>query len=114
MNAPRRRRLASVAGALALSLALVSGCAGQRAPDSYTDSVRKNFINGCAATSAADRTLGSASEAQQYCTCAYNAIKKNVKFSTFKQINDDLTQSGGGPLPKSFQDAYDSCDVPSG
>ena len=37
-----------------------------------------------------------------------------MKFSTFKQINDDLTQSGGGPLPKSFQDAYDSCEAPQG
>jgi len=37
-----------------------------------------------------------------------------VKFSTFKEINDDLTESGGGPLPKSFQDAYDSCEEPQG
>jgi hypothetical protein len=92
----------------------VSGCAGQRAPDSYTDSVQKNFIAGCSTTSVAPETGWSASEAKQYCTCAYNAIKKNVKFSTFKQINDDLTNSGGGPLPKSFQNAYDSCDAPSG
>ena len=53
MNAPRRRRLASLAGALVLSLALVSGCAGQRAPDSYTDGVQKNFITGCTTTSVA-------------------------------------------------------------
>jgi len=66
-----------------VSLALVSGCTGQQAPDSYTDGVQKNFINGCTNTSVADGTLGSASEAKQYCTCAYNAIKKNVKFSTF-------------------------------
>jgi len=97
-----------------VSLALLSGCTGQQAPDSYTDGVQKNFIEGCTNTSVADGTLGSASEAKQYCTCAYNAIKKNVKFSTFKEINDDLTESGGGPLPKSFQDAYDSCEEPQG
>ena len=114
MNAPRRRRFASLAGALVVSLALVSGCTGQQAPDSYTDGVQKNFIDACTQVSGDDQTLGSASDAKQYCTCAYNAIKKNVKFSTFKEINDDLTESGGGPLPKSFQDAYDSCEVPQG
>ena len=114
MNAPRRRRLASLAGALVLSLALAVRLRRPAGPDSYTDSVRKHFISGCTATSDRRRHARNGIEAQQYCTCAYNAIKKNVKFSTFKQINDDLTQSGGGPLPKSFQDAYDSCDVPSG
>ena len=58
-----------------MSLALVSGCTGQQAPDSYTDGVQKQFIRGC--TEISDKcTLGSASEAKQYCTCAYNAIKK--------------------------------------
>ena len=95
-----------------MSLALVSGCTGQQAPDSYTDGVQKNFVEGC--TTVSGDTLGSASDTKQSCTCAYNAIKKNVQFATFKEINDDLTESGGGPLPKSFQDAYDSCEEPQG
>ena len=111
--APRRRRLASLAGAV-VSLALVSGCAGQRAPTSYTDSVKKNFITGCTTVSTGDAALGTPTEANQYCTCVFTEIKKNVKFSEFKKINDDLTQSGGGPLPSSFQDAYTSCQKPTG
>ena len=113
MNAPRRRRFASLAGALVVSLALLAGCTGQRAPDSYTDGVRTNFIEGCTATSKSDKTLGTAAEANDYCTCVFTAVKKNVKFSTFKKITDDLTESGGGKLPASFQKAYDSCEKPA-
>lgn len=48
------------------------------------------------------------STAKSYCSCVYAALEKNVKFSTFKKVNDDLRDKGG-KLPESFTRTYDSC-----
>ena len=50
----RRLRLTVPLLAMVLAVGLLAGCAGQRAPSSYTDGVRDAFIEGCWTTLVSD------------------------------------------------------------
>jgi hypothetical protein len=135
--APRnRRRRSALLTAVALTAALLlAGCAGQREPTSYTDGVEEDFTQACWTQTLLDHntdievgdadsmdvraskaTKGSSKAevraAKTYCTCVFKAIKKNVEFSEFKKVNDDLREEEG-TLPRSFTKSYDSCDAPA-
>jgi hypothetical protein len=116
-----RHRFAVPFAGLVLAVGLLAGCAGQRAPSSYTSGVKRDFIKGCEATAKSDAKSGSEaaatiSDPEEFCACAYAAVRKKVKFADFKKINDDLTEDNAVP-PKSFTDAYADCvdeDQPAG
>lgn len=126
----RRLRLTAPLFAAVLGIGLLAGCAGQQAPGSYTDGVEEAFIEGCWTTLVSDANdlsatasskAPSAEELQKdfpdefkttesQCTCAYNAIKKDVPFGDFKKINDNQTEKPS-ELPASFTKAFDSCGL---
>lgn len=110
----RRHRVTVPLLATVVALGLLGGCAGQRDPGSYTDAVEKNFITGCVGTSKDDAASGDGAESADVwgradCQCAYDAIKKDIPFSEFKQLNSDLIEEPG-PLPESFTKAFADCD----
>ncbi len=105
---PRRRRTAALLIGIVLVLGLLSGCARQKIPTGYTDGVKEDFTTGCTVT--AKRDGMSAGEAKDYCGCAWKAIKKDVPWSTFKKVNDDLTEDNG-PLPSSITKVLTDCKV---
>ena len=126
----RRLRLPAPLLAALLVVGLLAGCAGQRAPGSYTDGVEEAFIEGCWTTLVSDANdlsaTGSskapsaeeltkdfpdeAKTTESQCTCAFNAIKKDVSFGDFKKINDAQTEEPS-ELPASFTKAFDSCGL---
>ncbi|QXC63200.1 hypothetical protein KSP35_10665 [Aquihabitans sp. G128] len=105
----RRTRSAAPFAGVLLAIALLAGCAGQKAPGSYTSGVRKDFIEGCwttlvrddqgaeAAKLSADQLEAkygdAAKAATKGCTCAYNAFKDDLKFGDFKKLNDNETET---------------------
>jgi hypothetical protein len=89
-----------------VSLALVAGCAGQRIPDKYTGSVKKNFIESCEGRNPDQKERVKASPAA--CTCTYGQIVKRMKFSRFKKINEDLVDKAA-PLPADLVKIVRSC-----
>lgn len=108
---PRHRLAAPLAGVV-LAVGLLAGCAGQRTPTSYTSAVQRDFIKGCVATAKADAkqsdVVTTISNPKTFCTCAFTAIKKDLSFSQFKKITDDLTEKNAYP-PKKYTEAYSSC-----
>ena len=97
-----------------VALGLLGGCAGQRDPGSYTDAVEANFIRGCVGTSKDDQANGDVSESANVwgradCQCAYDAIKKDIPFSEFKQVNSDQIEEPSR-LPSSFTKVFADCD----
>ncbi len=109
-----RRRVAGSVVALVASLALLSGCAGQQTPGSYSDSVKDNFVKGCVTTSNDDAPEGGASfDVQAFCECAYSRIEKNVSFGDFKKVVDDQIEKPSA-LPASFTEAYADCEQSNG
>lgn len=111
----RRRRPVAALVAGALALVLLAGCTtAQRAPSSYSG-VENNFMAGCTSRAAEDAKVDGAtaiSSPKTYCQCVFDAIsdkKHGIPYSDFKKLNTEL-QNNGGPLPKDFQKAYDSCD----
>ena len=101
----RRHRFTVLLIGAVLCLGSVTGCARQKIPTSYTDSVKEDFLNGCKKTAKADGEITAVSD---FCTCAWTAIKKDVPFGTFKKVNNQLTDEPG-KLPSSITKAYDSC-----
>ena len=81
---------------MALAVALLAGCTNQRAPDNYNGTVRKNFILACQGKNPDQKQTISAS--QQECTCIYDRFVKDVPFSRFKKVNEELPRQAG-PLP---------------
>ena len=102
---------ASVAVAV-VGLGLLAGCAGQSTPDSYSNSVERNFLRGCTDTAEGD---GASFDAARYCQCAYDELSGDdgVDFDEFKQVNEDQVEDPG-PLPASFTRAFDQCQNESG
>lgn len=110
----RRRRAGRTLAVVAVSLLALAGCSSaQREPSSYSGA-EDNFIEGCETVAKQDNKTGGETEISSpktYCQCVFDAIsdkETGVEFSRFKEINADLRQNGG-PLPKDFQKAYDSC-----
>lgn len=115
-----------------MAVLALSGCAGgARDPGSYSDTVKKNFVGQCWVTKALDANpkvsvtdeesltkkqdqvnnlvpKADVTAAKSYCSCVYAALKKNMKFATFKKVNDDLRDKGG-KLPESFTRTYQDC-----
>ena len=134
MSSSALRRAAASAAAVVVAVVVLAGCSGQREPTSYTDGVKTDFTSGCwtvlvgdahpkditfeptdnrEAREAKATKFGSEAEisaAKDYCGCVIKKITKDVKFSEFKQVNDDLREDNG-PLPESFQKAYSSCKL---
>lgn len=110
----RRHRLAAPLLVAVVALGLLGGCTGQRDPSSYTDAVEENFLDGCIGTSEDDAADGAVAEGANVwgraeCQCAYDAIKKDIPFSEFKQVNSDQIEEPG-PLPASFTKVFADCD----
>lgn len=119
---------------VALAVTALIGCSGQREPGSYTASVKKDFVAQCWITRVLDQNADlevtnsdpladqqkaleedapsdDVATAKESCGCAYAAIKKDVKFSAFKSLNDDLRENPEKALPDSFTKAYADCDL---
>ena len=104
----RRHRPAAVLAAVVLGLGLLAGCAGQRAPGDYSDTVERNFLKGCTATAVGD---DASFDAEQYCQCTYDALSADeggVDFDTFKKVNDDQVEKPAA-LPKAFKAIAEDC-----
>ena len=117
---PIRRRAARMAVAATLALVLLGGCTtGQKAASNYAGA-EDNFLEGCVKVAKNDNGK-DASKGQEntteiaspetYCQCVFDEISGDggIAYSEFKKIQSRL-QDEGGPLPKSFIEAYDSCD----
>lgn len=117
---PIRRRVRRGAALAVVSLLMLAGCtAAQRPPSSYSGA-EDNFIEGCVNIAKSDDThlddkgqkdTVEIASPKTYCQCVFDAIsgKNGVPYSEFKSIQSRM-QDEGGPLPESFQKAYDSCD----
>lgn len=108
-----RHRLAAPLVGAVLALGLLGGCTGQSTPDSYTDSVERNFLAGCVQIAEVDAEQDpdnpdNVSDPEGYCQCAYDELKENVEFSEFKRVNEDQVDQPS-ELPESFQEIYAGC-----
>ena len=90
---------------LALVL-LLSACGTQQTPDRYTAGMRRDFLAACEGKNP-DQKGGLAAPAD-VCTCAYDKIVREIKFSRFKKINQDLSDKPG-PLPDDIASRVQSC-----
>ncbi len=108
----RRHRLVASVAVAAMGLGLLAGCAGQSTPDSYSDSVERNFLQGCTETAKKD---GASFDAVSYCQCAYDELSGDggVEFGEFKEVNEDQVEDPG-PLPASFTRVFDRCQDETG
>ena len=125
----RHRRPSALLGVLALSVAVLAGCSGQRDPSSYTGQVKTSFVASCWTNLLLDAhqdikvsdtdSLDSKSAvvtkkvskteldaAKESCNCTYKVFTKHVPFGDFKKANDDLRQDGG-KLPSSITKKLD-------
>lgn len=109
----RRHRLSASLAGVVLGIGVLAGCAGQRAPGNYNDSVERDFVKQC--TKTAEGGPGASFDAPTYCQCAYNALSADdgIDFDEFKRVNDDQTEDPGS-LPAEFTDAFASCPTESG
>lgn len=85
---------------------LLAGCGTQRIPDKYTGGVRRDFLAACQDKSADQK--GRVAAPAEVCICAYDKIVKEIKFSRFKKINEELS-SKPGPLPRDIASRVQSC-----
>ena len=115
---PIRRRAVQAVLVAALSLSILGGCTTGQKPASNYAGAEDNFLDGCIEVAKGDNDkVGDGkqdgatkiSSPETYCKCAFNAIEKNVEYSEFKKIQSRM-QDEGGALPKSFIEAYQSCD----
>jgi hypothetical protein len=114
-DAPRRTSRARRA-ALVLALVVALGaCSHQRSvPDSYGETTRTNFIDGC--ESALTETSGegealSADQAGAVCECAYESISVadgGIPFEDFKEINEQQEEDPTR-LPDEIATRIESC-----
>lgn len=114
----KNRRLTGMVVTLVATVALLGGCAGQRTPGGYGDSIEENFKKGCETTSASDAPSTSTSfnvPMKDFCQCAYDRLsakKGGVSFNEFKKVVDDQIDNPG-PLPESFTKVYADCNAES-
>jgi hypothetical protein len=87
------------------ALLLLGACTGSRTPTGYGDTTRTNFMKGCLE---AAKKQDNVSDPDDYCTCSYRAIVKQIPFERFKKINSDLSDDPG-PLPKEMLQIRDDC-----
>ncbi|HRW37820.1 MAG TPA: hypothetical protein P5254_08985 [Aquihabitans sp.] len=109
---PTRRRAFRAVVAGALSLVLLAGCTSTQRDASDYDGTEDNFLEGCEAQAKADADVEGATVIESpkaWCACVFDAIKADVDFDRFKEVNSEL-RDAGGPLPDDIQKAYDSCD----
>ena len=104
----------------AVSLVFLGGCTtAQKAPSNYAGA-EDDFLEGCQEIASSDN--GKADDKGQedttkiaspktYCQCVFDEISgpDGVEYSEFKKIQSRM-QDEGGALPKSFIEAYDTCD----
>ncbi len=126
----RRNRLAATSVGVLLSLGLLAGCMGQQIPGSYGDGVRRDFVEGCAATLVRDRhpddTRGDdgalldlaelrssfgqeigAYETQ--CGCVYDRFEADVPYDDFRQAHEDLTEAPAAL--DDYDEFYEDCEL---
>jgi hypothetical protein len=104
---------------LALVVAL-GACSHQRKiPDSYGDTTRDNFIEGCEESLTQPEGEGevfSDEDATAVCRCSYEAISdpdEGIPYEDFKTFNEDL-EDDPGPLPDELRDRIDACSSEAG
>lgn len=114
-----RRRLVPALMAGVAAVLLLAGCTGQRDPDSWGDSTKRAFVEGCDGTAAEDEPVESirtdleeAALPTEVCQCIVDHLEDNMEFSEFKDANskrrdetDERTPLTGG----GFDDAYAAC-----
>ena len=111
---PRGARLRAVGLAVA-AVALLGACTHQRnVPDSYGDTTRDNFTEGCIEAMTSDDGEGerlSNEAATEVCECAYAAVsdpEDGVEFDDFKAMTEDLEEEPG-PLPEPIAERVEAC-----
>lgn len=110
----RARAVALVLGALVL----LGACSSQQSiPDSYGDTTRRNFTEGCEQTltdDAGEDEAYSADIARNTCVCIYEGIVDGqddidpVPFDEFKELNEELSDNPG-PLPDAIAEHARAC-----
>jgi hypothetical protein len=110
VSSGRLFRRVLIASALVLAL-LLAGCSRQQDPDKYTGSVQKNFLLACQGKNPDQKQKFTLSSAE--CTCTYDKILKQIPFSRFKKVNDDLRHQPG-PFPSDIANLVESCSGTSG
>jgi len=115
-RAPRARHAALV---LALVVAL-GACSHQRqVPDSYGNTTRDNFAEGCEEALTEPEGQGEAysdEDATDVCRCSYEAISDpddGIPFEDFKTFNDELEDSPG-PLQDEIRERIETCSREAG
>jgi len=113
----RRARRAALALALVVAL---GACSHQRKiPDSYGDTTRNNFTEGCVESVTDPDGEGEALsdvDATDVCQCSYAAISNldtGIPYEEFKKFNEDLEDSPG-PLPDKLREKVDNCRLEAG
>jgi hypothetical protein len=100
-----RRRLGLVG--VAMAVLLLGACTGRPpTPTSYGDTTRTNFLRGCLDVAREDDS--GVSDPEDYCRCTYTAIRAQIPFEQFKEINSDLSDDPGS-LPPKLQQIRDDC-----
>jgi molecular chaperone DnaK len=89
-----------VAAVLLLVVLVVLMTRGGGSESGYTDTVRDNFVEGCATNVA--RTT---------CECYIDEFAANVPFEEFDQWEAELEQDANAQPPESIQSAMDTCDA---
>lgn len=97
------------------TIALLGACTHQRSiPDSYGDSTRDNFTEGCVDAMTSDDVDGerlSSDTATSTCECAYEAIsdpEDGIEFDDFREMTEDLEEEPG-PLPEPIAERVEAC-----
>ncbi len=117
----RPRPVRARAVALVLGAVFVLGACShqQRIPESFGDTTRKNFAEGCEEALTDKDGEGEALSdeiAENTCRCIYEGIVEGqdgidaVPFEDFKEINSELSDTPG-PLPEAISDHVDACKV---
>lgn len=101
---------------LATVIALLAACSsGRNVPDSYGDTTRTNFNEGCVATlTSPTDTPGTPltdDAARRVCGCAYTSISDpdtGIPFEEFNAIDEQLSEDPA-PLPPPIRDRVQDC-----
>jgi hypothetical protein len=80
---------------LLAAVVMLSGCAQNNGPTTYTDEVKANYQDNC--VKGATDKLGAAGAAT-YCQCTYDAFVANISFDAFTSFESYLRAHVGGDI----------------
>lgn len=106
------RRLASLLFVVLGTVGLVGCGTGQGSASNY-DELEDAFLEQCEETRAADAEVaGAEAVPDDFCRCAFDALREDVPFDDLMAVDDELSEEPG-PLPEEITAAYASCSEPA-